>query len=264
MANSDKYLTAMKNIGVLLLERQFYLQAVDTFHRALTILRIPDLDIAAETNRCLRHISAPDETARAPRNLTIVSLTSEGEVIDHSYGITSASWKLLKTDVGLANDEVFAIRIDDLPSQLDMHYFAGKISVLCHNFALACNCLRRTARGYDARIERKLLAASVQYGNSGLHMVMNEIQGLQQTSLSYSSCCQLTGFYCIGVIFFRLLSEIYGTESIRDEVQMERCNTGIAQLQQGICCLQSRAPFAWIDSEPIKSYLGRNTVAPAA
>jgi hypothetical protein len=218
---------ALNNAGVLLLERQCYIQAVDALKHASALLQSTSSEVDSgkiHVTRSLQHLSHPRPARKAVLLMEALISKADGSLVQGE--LTDAS--VLDSILGGAPSSymTFPIRLEDCESVLeegnpDSSNFPRQAAVVSHNLGIALLCRARTVAKHK-KLTQRLLRGAIRFAQMSLCFWMQQLTDLQPDRLSPE-------LYCFAIVSLNSLIQVFQENSQRD--QAIQCYGVLAQLR---------------------------------
>lgn len=169
--------TALNNVGVSLLQRRCYVQALEAFECAASLMPDSLVEAASAVNtndlvqKSLQQLTSAKPARREALIIEVLSVTPEGNLT-------------LDSDNNSSRRTVLETVLLDAPCQsvahavrLESHYVPKQEAVATHNLAIACLCLAKvlhTTNEKRIQMKRILLEKAALYARSASTVLLEE------------------------------------------------------------------------------------------
>jgi hypothetical protein len=215
---------ALNNVGVKLLERQCYSQAVDSLQHARALLMQSSSDANGcgeeHVNRALQHLSHPRPVKAAALLLEVLITTPDGSLL-HGEVPTDASALESVLEGAPCSHTAFPIRIEDCLEHSDTR----QTSIVSHNLGIACFCLYKAIQGSrrQAKAAQRFRQASLFFSQeSSSSFLTSHLSYLQQQSCQRQQSESLE-LYCLSIAVLNSLIHVQRESSLLDQAKESYC-----------------------------------------
>jgi hypothetical protein len=260
---------ALNNVGVLLLERQCYVQAVETLKHASAMLQSSASQSSASSsssrgdsserhvNRSLQHLSHPRPAKSAVLLMESLLSTSDGSLIQGDSELTDASVLDSILEGAPSSYMAFPIRLEDCVSltnlnsslnsnknsnsSLNSNSFCTQDALVSHNLSIALLCTAKSAfekHNATEELTRRLLGGAIRFAQRSLSFWMQQLTDNSSSSLSE--------LYCFAIASLNSLIQVLQESSSYAVDQAIPCYDLLAQLRCSALEQQSNTMcFLW-------------------
>lgn len=190
---------ALNNIGVSQLEKQCYAQAVNSLEHAFQLLSSSDgetsssfNDIGGEelVNQSLQHLSNPRASKRAVLLLEVLTMTSDGSILQCD---DSSALEVVLEEAPCSH-LAFPVRIEDV------HYSERQMAAVHHNLGIACYCLGSTLRRNKSHAQQ-FKESALRLAQESSKILFTLLSELQQNKSFHrrQPCDDVIELHCLAV-----------------------------------------------------------------